>query len=331
MSKISSVFTLFLILVSCHRHPSNISEKVYRWPVMGSFFEVVWHTDHSNSDKISAEMFEQIRSVDEKVSIYKSQSELSQINLKSGTGEWITIDEITQNLLKESQRIQGLTQGYFNISVGVLVKLWKLHLPLHGEELSLPSQAAIDQAIHIKNTTKIEVENRLARVYPKGALLDMGGIAKGHALDLAFNIYGQENCGHMNLGRQMMVIGNCAKPLRFAIEDPVNSKKISALIDLASGSLSTTGGSERFFIHEQLKYGHIIHPNSGGPVQSKVLSVTVWSKTGTEADAWSTALYVAGFDKGMALIHDLKLDIGVLWIFDDGRIAHQNTTFGKVI
>ncbi len=325
------LFFLFIFTACVHHTPHQQNQNSHhRWPVMGTFFEVTWMDHHVSNQSVSQKMFEQVQLVDEKVSTYKSKSDLSIINTHSGSNQWISIHPVTQDLLEKSAHIQKQTSGYFDIAVGPLVHLWKLNLPVQGREYELPTENEIERKLSIVKNTKIDVEKLKARVIPEGALLDMGGIAKGYALDLAYSVHPNGHCGFINLGRQMMVVGQCSTPLRFGIQNPQDSSRISATIDLSKGSISTTGGYERYFISKGKKYGHILNPKNGGPVESKVESVTVWAIDGTTADAWSTALYVAGMTEGMKMIQDQKVSLGVLWILENNKLVYQDSTFGKV-
>lgn len=322
------ILLIFLALVSCVPH-SQKSEEHFRRPVMGTFFEVTWMERDPLNEEISKKMFELVQLVDEKVSTYKSKSDLSVLNFNAGKKQWVPIHPITKELLDKSMYFQHSTEGYFNISVGALVHLWKLNLPLQGETLELPSDRQIEKTLLVVKNTKIEINKLEARIIPEGALLDMGGIAKGYALDLAYSITPKDNCGFMNLGRQMMVIGSCPVPLRFGIQNPKDPAKILAVVELSNGSIATTGSYERYFVSNGKKYGHVLSAKNGKPVQSDIASVTVWASDGTSADAWSTTLYIAGMDEGMKMIRDQKIDIGVLWILKNNELVYQDSSFGR--
>lgn len=329
MGRISKFLLATMIVAGCGPRPMQAKPIQHRWTVMGTFFEITWF--EKTPKDVSDKMFEKIKLVDEKVSVYKDSSDLSVLNSKSGLNTWTHVDPITVDLLKTSIEARKQTNGYFDIGVGSLVQLWKLNLPLQGASMALPDQQAQEKIHAVVKSTQIEIDSLNVRLSPKKAFLDMGGIAKGYALDLAKQAYSGESCGLMNLGRQILMVGTCSAPLRFGIQDPMNSEKVVAVVELRNGSLATTGSYERFFTYQNKKIGHILHPKLGRPVQSDLVSVTVWAKEATTADIWSTALYVAGFEEGMKMINSKKLDIGTVWIFNDEKVKYFNSSSGQMV
>ncbi|MEZ4846019.1 MAG: FAD:protein FMN transferase [Bdellovibrionota bacterium] len=328
--KVHSLIVGVLFFIGCHSPASVQDPKVHRWPVMGTFYEVTWISHEPKHEELSKLMFEKVKWIDEKVSTYKSQSDLSKLNASSGQ-TYVLIDPTTKDLLEKSIQYRAQTKGWFNIAAGALVKLWKFDEPVHGEQRNIPSDSNIKKTVGVVQKTKIDWTDQMATLNPQGASLDMGAIAKGYAMDLAHSVVSKAACGFMNLGRQIMLIGNCSAPLRFGVQDPNDENQILATIELTEGSISTSGAYERFFIHNHRRYAHIINPKTGYPVESDVLSVTVWAQSATEADVWSTALFIAGLDEGIKMIEQEKKQIGVLWVLKDQRIQYRDSTFGRVI
>jgi thiamine biosynthesis lipoprotein len=321
---------LMLVLAGCQAPKDSLKPIVYRWPVMGTFYEVNWLSPESNQEELSKLMFEKIRWVDEKVSTYKSHSDLSKLNTNAG-GSAFLVDPVTEELLKISVEYKNQTDGWFDISTGAMVKLWKLNEPVRGEQKEIPSNSRIEKVLGVVRNTIINLKDQKASINPKGAYLDMGAIAKGFALDTAYELSVDAACGFMNLGRQLMMVGKCRTPLQFGVQNPMDETKIIASIELSTGSISTSGSYERYFSHNNRKYAHIINPKTGYPVDTNLLSVTVWSKNATDADVWSTALFVAGFEEGTKIMERNKMDIGVLWIFKDQKTIYRDSSFGRVI
>lgn len=324
------LFFVLLLMFACHPPTNSLLPVVYRWPVMGTFYEVNWINPNSNQEELSKKMFEMVRLVDEKVSTYKSQSDLSKLNSQAG-GHGLFVDQVTKELLQLSIKYQDQSEGYFNVAVGALVKLWKLNEPLRGEQREIPSPINVERVLNVVGKTKIHWQDQEVSINPKGAYLDMGAIAKGYALDKAYELSIQSPCGFMNLGRQLMMVGGCKNPLQFGVQSPIDESKILASIELSAGSISTSGSYERYFSHNNKQYTHIINPKTGFPVENEVLSVTVWAKTATDADVWSTVLFVAGFKEGTQMVEKHKKDIGVLWILKDQKICYRDSTLGRVI
>ncbi len=204
---------------------------------------------------------------------------------------------------------------------------------MQGQERPIPSENEIKMKLQLIQPSNVEIQNQKARLTKIGMGMDMGGIAKGYALDLAYSIAEQKNksCGLMNLGRQLMILGQCKEKTNIGILNPKDAESTIATVELKSGSISTSASYERFFIHQGKKYGHILNPITGFPVSNDVASVTVWSQNGIDADVWSTALFVAGYQEGIKLLKSKNQELGVLWIFHDGQIAYQNSKLGMVV
>ncbi len=331
--RIKPLFFVLLLFSCVHKNPIiEEPRKVYRWPVMGTFFEIQWQSAFKDQDAISNQIFEIIREVDDKVSIYKQYSDLSLLNQHAGDGKWIPIHPITHQLIRLSFLYERETKGNFNIGVGSLMKLWGLFLPVHGMEKTIPSDEKIKETMPLLNLTHLEIEEGRARLNKAGMVLDMGGIAKGYALDLGIQLAKKYDvpCGYMNLGRQMMVVGSCAAPLEFAIQNPEHTEKIAATVSLSEGSISTSGNYEKYFVHKGRSYSHILDPTSGEPVQNDLHSVSVWMQDAASADVLSTALFVMGYEKGKQFAQKYHDSIGIYWIFKSRKPESQNSKYGKI-
>ncbi len=325
-----SLFFVPMIFIGCLAPKNSLQPTIYRWPVMGTLYEVRWFAPASNQEELSKLMFEKVRWVDEKVSTYKSQSDVSKLNQNSGSSPFI-VDEVTKELLEKSIQYRTQTDGWFDIATGALVQLWGLNEPVRGEERKIPSNTDVKKVTNVVQKTKISLHDQMASIGPKGAYIDMGAIAKGYALDQAHALSTNAACSVMNLGRQLMMTGKCTTPLQCGVQSPLDEAKILAIIELTTGSLSTSGSYERYFTHNNRKFTHILNPKTGYPVDADTLSVTVWAKSGIAADVWSTALFVAGLEEGSKIVERTKSDIGVLWILKGERIIYHDSTFGHVI
>ena len=328
--KVHSLIIGVLFFIGCHSPGNALKSTIHRWPVMGTFYEVTWVSHEPNHEELSKLMFEKIKYVDEKVSTYKSQSDLSKLNASSGRAG-VLVDPITKELLEKSFQYRRQTKGWFDIAVGALVKIWKLNEPVHGQQRNIPSDRSIQKTVDVVRKTKIKWTDQRAILSPQGAYLDMGAIAKGYAMDLAHSVVSNAACGFMNLGRQIMLIGSCSSPLQFGVQNPNDETQVLATIELSEGSISTSGSYERYFIHNNRRYAHIINPKTGYPVESDVLSVTVWAQSAIDADVWSTTLFIAGFEEGIKIIEREKKEIGVLWVFKDQKILYRDSAFGRAI
>jgi len=141
-----------------------------------------------------------------------------------------------------------------------------------------------------------------------GMKIDLGGIAKGYALDCAVKKLKERgiNSCLINAGGQVYALGkNFGTPWKVAIKNP-RAPKISQILELKNRSISTSGDYEQFFFKEGRRYCHIINPKTGYPAESQITSVSVISSSGLTADALSTAVFILGRERGEALTRNLK-------------------------
>jgi len=142
----------------------------------------------------------------------------------------------------------------------------------------------------------------------KGMAIDLGGIAKGYAVDRAFVLL--KELGYRNLvvnaGGDLRVGGS--KPegaWSIGIQHPRDPEKIMARISVSDTAVATSGDYEKFFIHQGKRYHHILNPKNGFPAEG-CQSVTVLHKEATTADALATAIFVLGPEKGYVLCQRLE-------------------------
>jgi thiamine biosynthesis lipoprotein len=150
--------------------------------------------------------------------------------------------------------------------------------------------------------------------------LDLNGIAKGYALDRAasaLRIRGVTSA-FLDLGGQLLAFGSERR--RVAIRDPRDPSAAALWIELREGSLSTSGDYERYFVHDGKRYSHLVDPRSGWTAEGS-RAVTVWAPDATAADAWSTALFVAGPEEGKRLIAERR-DLTAVWLGETTDTAY---------
>jgi thiamine biosynthesis lipoprotein len=229
----------------------------------------------SDNKKAIKESFEEIKRIENKFSRFNKESEISKINLN---GSAVVSGECI-DLLKESIRYKEITNGAFDIT---------------------------------KNNGNIFFSGNDVKL-GKDTQIDLGGIAKGYAVDKIAGILRKNNIKRsmINIGGNLYLIGLPQSKNHWVvgIKDPSSPSKLKGRIKLnKEAGVSTSGDYER--------PGHIINPKTGESVKD-VLSVTIIAKTATEADALSTGVFVLGGGKGMELIEKLP-DVEGIIIDKDG-------------
>jgi thiamine biosynthesis lipoprotein len=285
----------FLILVCAFGLLSGCQNKqLYRdnRVMMGTIIEVT-----SPEKKAPAIVFNEIKRIEDLLSRYKADSEVSRLN-RSGK---LKVSPDTFYIIKKSKEFWQASNGAFDITVAPLVDLWgftdkKYHLPSQDEINPIMNLVGSDKIILQENDNVIEFG-------VAGMKIDLGGIAKGYALDCAADKLrkaGIKSC-LINAGGQVYCLGDkFGNPWRIAMVDP-SGKGFAGVLGLKNKSASTSGDYEQFFIKDNKRYAHILDPKTGSPADSGVAAVTVVAKDGLTADALSTAIFVLGKEKGKAL------------------------------
>jgi len=221
-------------------------------------------------------------------------------------------------VIKKAQEISELSGGGFDITVGPLTQLWRM-----ARERGIPPPAEkLKQKLGLVNFRNVMIDQE-EKVFLKkrGMSIDLGGIAKGYAVDRAFEVL--RTLGYKNLivnaGGDLRVGGSkLDQPWSIGIQDPRSSEKIMATVTISDSAIATSGDYEKFFIYQGKRYHHIFNPKDGLPSDG-CQSVTIICKEGMVADALATAVFVLGPEKGYVLCQKLK-GVDCLIVDKEGKI-----------
>ncbi|MCR5347527.1 MAG: FAD:protein FMN transferase [Fretibacterium sp.] len=284
-----------------------------------------------------------IRHLDEELSLYRKESTLSGINARAG-GEALAVSPDVFTAVAGAREMCRLTEGVFNPLIGPVTKLWKINRnPDDPETFTLPKQASLDAALVLTDPAGLELSPagdgggtvRLAR---RGAMLDLGGIAKGYASTEIVKLLHARGMTSalVNLGGNVHVLGTKGgTPWNIGIRNPLTgdlgaalppelhslAKTPVALVLAAEDperrglALITSGGYERYRIVNGVRYSHFFDPRTGMPVQNDLLSATVVSPDGAMADALATTFMIMGSERAMEFIQSsAHPDLGAVLI-----------------
>ncbi|MCX5713419.1 MAG: FAD:protein FMN transferase, partial [Candidatus Omnitrophica bacterium] len=240
--------------------------------LMGTFVEVI-----SPDKRASSIAFDEIKRIEDLLSKYKPASEVSQLNVK---GE-LRVSPETFFIIKRSKEFSLASGGAFDITIAPLVDLWGFT----DKKFKIPQDAQIKESLKLVGSEKIilnERDNVVKFSFP-GMKIDLGGIAKGYALDCAahkLRKQGIKSC-LINAGGQIYCLGDkFGTPWKIGIRDP-RTRNLTGSMELKNRSVSTSGDYEQFFIKDGARYAHILNPKTGKPVTSGIISVTVTAPDGT--------------------------------------------------
>ena len=274
----------------------------------------VYRGDAERIDQAVEAAFEEMARLDDLLSAWKPDSDISRINLSAGEGA-VPVDPRTWDAVSRIRSLSELTQGAFDMTIGAVTRLWDFSSP----ETAPPDSAAISRALPLVNPRQILLDslNHTIGLRHRGARLDPGGAAKGYIVDRAVEVLREHGveAAVIDAGGDIGLLGwkTDGEPWKIGIRDPGDPNATIEIIEVDSGAVATSGNYERFFIRDQIRYHHILDPKTGRPVP-RVISVTVLAPTALEADILSTAVFVLGPREGLTLIEKLSDIEGVIYL-----------------
>ncbi|MDT8302123.1 MAG: FAD:protein FMN transferase [Sedimentisphaerales bacterium] len=280
--------------------------------VMGTFARaVVIAKDADAAGKCIESAFTQINKVDSLMSDYKSDSEISSVN-RDGFKKAVQLSLSTYEVLQRSIEFSELTDGAFDITIGPMVELFrkakrKQVLPDQDEIKAAKSKVGFEKL-------KLDDQNRTVQFTVEGMKLDMGGIAKGYAVDKAVETMQAHGAigGMVDLGGDIRCFGAPFKGRDhwvIGLQNPnmvQGSAESEVLLKLkiANGAIATSGDYQQFIMIEGKRRSHIIDRKTGTSTEG-LSSVTIIADNATNADALATAVSVMGYEKGLELIEKI--------------------------
>lgn len=278
--------------------------------IMGTTIHVeVWHMDADIRQQGIDAVLQEMERVNRLMSPYIENSQLSKINQFAHEGP-VEVDKDLFNLLEKSIQVSELTNGAFDITYASVGSLYNYRKKLKPTEQDF---STAKEFIDYKNVL-LDKDQFSVSYAKQGVKIDLGGIAKGFAVDQSIMHLEKLDIKHalVSAGGDTRIIGDrLGRPWLVGIRDPQNIKEVIAMLPLQNEALSTSGDYERFFVEGDVKYHHIIHPSTGRSAK-EVRSVSIVTSDSTTADALSTSVFVLGAKKGLALLNSLDGVEGVI-------------------
>ena len=247
------------------------------------------------------EAFAAIAEVDRLMSNYRDDSELSLINRRAAA-QAVPASDPMLSVLQAAREVSRRSQGAFDVTVGPLVRLWGFH-DHRPHEPSAAELARVRPLVGYRNLV-LDPRARTVRFLRSGVELDLGGIAKGFAVELAGSVLRRHGLsGSIDAGGNQFMVGHPpGKPTwSVGIKDPDAPDRLLGVLEVAEGSVSTSGQYANMLRAGTRQYGHILDPRTLRPSQA-TLSSTVVSPDGTLGDALSKVGFVLGPIRGRAVI-----------------------------
>ena len=285
---------------------TNARMAEFSGPTMGTRFTVKIYDPPSFEDDVRLEVDAKLRHINDLMSTYLPNSEISRFN-QSDSVDWFPVNLETASVVTFAQAISEKTGGAFDITVGPLVNAWSFG-PAERKRV-VPTQKEIDEILSGVGYKKLEVKLNppaLRKTEPN-LEIDLSSIAKGYAVDqvvLLLNRLGAENV-FVEIGGEVCTSGSKAgQPWQVGIQVPdIDQDAVLIAQPLntqpkTDQAMATSGDYRNFFEVDGKRYSHTIDPRSGFPIEHGLASVSILSSSCMEADAWATALNVLGDQEG---------------------------------
>ena len=278
-----------------------------------------------DGEELLARAREEIQALEKLLSVTDEDSQISALN----RGKRVELAPEAAQLLREALALCADTGGALDITIYPVVRAWGFTTGSH----QVPSQQELSALLERVDYTQVVLQGDTLTL-PEGVELDLGGVAKGYASDRVADLLREAgaDCALLDLGGSIQALGSSpdGDPWRVGIRDPqgADASDDLAVVEAADQAVVTSGMYERYFEQDGVRYGHIIDPSTGRPVDNGLASVTIVSPSATLADALSTALFVLGKD-GAAEFWRGRTDFEFVLVGQDGSITISQGLEGR--
>ncbi len=299
------VLVVLFIVLAIHRQ--KVQPRKRSQMIMGTMVEI---TAIPPDDEAIKAAFAETKKVDALMSTYKEDSEVSILN-REGENH---LSAETLQVIREAINFSEITGGDFDITCKPLINLWKKA----QKEKVIPSPEQIKEALSLVGYKKVKIlpEKNMVRFERKGMQIDLGGIAKGYAVDRAIESLRKNGIRQalVNAGGDLYALGSGpgGEKWQVGIQDPRQDDKLLGIIKVKDAGVATSGDYRRYFTIEGRRFSHIVNPKTGQTVQDVPMSVTIIAPNTTTADALATGVFVLGPKKGIELIESLPQVEGMI-------------------
>lgn len=260
-----------------------------------------------NSKKALEKAFKRANDIENIMSVNIKDSELSKVNEKAFYKN-VKLSDDLYYVIEKSLYYAKLTNGAFDPTIGNLIDAWGIGTD-HGK---IPEKSTTDKYKNLENYKNIRLNKytKEIRFLDENVKLDLGAIGKGYIGDEMKKVLNEEGIKSalINLGGNVVSIGYkpSGEKWNIGIVNPKEENEIVGSLKTSDEVVVTSGNYERYFIKNGVKYHHILDPKTAYPSESGLISTTIVTKNGIDADALSTATYILGLEEAKKLIESLN-------------------------
>lgn len=279
----------------------------------------LWDANPKHADAAIDAVMAEMHHIDDVMSDFKPDSELSRIN-EHAAQHPVAVSPELYDLIKLSTQYSRITGGAFDITVEPVWRLYHFRRQIH------PTDAQIRALLPAVGWRQLIFDDRRhsIRFARPGMAIGLGGIAKGYAVDRGIEILKGMGIQHaiVTAGGDSRLLGDHrGRPWMVAIMDPWDLHKVVTMLPLANEAISTSGDYYRGFVQNGVRYDHILSPFTGHSAQL-VRSASVIAPTATQTDGMSKTAFVLGPQKTLKII-DAMPQYDAVFICPDGRVVYS--------
>ncbi|WP_428430637.1 FAD:protein FMN transferase [Photobacterium chitinilyticum] len=282
------------------------------------------------ASELQAEIDRRLELVNDQMSTYRKQSELSRFNQHT-SNQPFEVSADTAKVIAEAIRLAELTDGALDVTVGPVVNLWSFGPEARPEKT--PTAEELAKRREIVGVRHLSVDgNTLSKAIPE-LYVDLSSIAKGFGVDIVAGYFDELNVADymVEIGGELSLQGNNLKgvPWRIAIEKPTDdgSRSVQEIIEPGDMAVATSGDYRNYFEQDGVRYSHLIDPKTCKPITNRVVSVTVLHPSSMTADALATAFSVMGEEKSLELAQQENLPVLLVVKTEQGYKEYTSDAF----
>lgn len=314
--RVSLAVAVALLLSSCGGRTGPASRHTV---AMNTYVTVTVYDEPEGVDALLDSAVREIARVEQLASDYSDTTEIGRVNAAAGRGRVPVSPELAALVGR------GLTVGRehasaFNIAVGPLVHRWDFL----AEPPKVPRPATVDSLLRLTDLSRVNLDSGGVRLELPGMRLDLGGIAKGYAVDRAMEVLrrGGVRRALVDIGGNLGVLWEGTSALdsvaaTIRVRHPRREGEFLGSFPVGTAGVSTSGDYQRFFMSEGVRYHHILDPSTGYPARG-VVAVTVVAPDAETADIASTLAFVLGPERGMQMLRATP-GLDGLFVLEEGN------------
>lgn len=303
---------LVAVLTGCggEKQPDDVTQNFY---AMDTAMQITAYGE--NAQNAVNESISYINILEADISRTRETSDIYALN--HAEGKRTELSEQAADILQSALDLAAKTDGFFDPTIAPLSDLWGIGT----DHAAVPAQEEIDAVLPLVDYTAVSLEGTTVSM-PAAAEIDLGGIGKGYAADHVVEILKENGVEKaiVALGGNVYALGEKESgiPWTVGITDPDDAANYFATLSIADASVVTSGDYERFFESDGKRYCHIFDPTTGYSAETDIRSVTVVSQDSASADAYSTALFVMGYDAARSFCQENHIE--AVFVCDDHTV-----------